>query len=104
MPVYEYICAEHGSFEEMRPMAAFEDPCACPVCGAMSPRATALPRLAIMSSSARQAHATNERSAHEPKRSRDLEKQKSGKRRGKTLHRVDGSKSRPADRPWMLSY
>jgi putative FmdB family regulatory protein len=38
MPLYEYVCEDCGPFAAMRPLAAFADPCACPDCGAASPR------------------------------------------------------------------
>ncbi|MEL6208114.1 MAG: zinc ribbon domain-containing protein [Pseudomonadota bacterium] len=115
MPVYEYECAEHGFFEEMRPMSAFKDPCPCPACGADAPRATALPRLAVLSAGDRHAHATNERSRHEPKSTREDGAAKghvhgpncgcgSSAKNSKTLRRADGSKSFPSKRPWMISH
>jgi putative FmdB family regulatory protein len=27
MPVYEFHCKSHGTFDALRPMAAFADPC-----------------------------------------------------------------------------
>lgn len=39
MPTYEYECASCGPFAVARPMAEFQEPGACPVCGALSPRA-----------------------------------------------------------------
>lgn len=33
MPVYEYVCDRCGPFEELRPIAAFDQPCPCPECG-----------------------------------------------------------------------
>jgi putative FmdB family regulatory protein len=38
MPVYEYLCDACGPFDELRPLAAFAQPCECPVCGAMAGR------------------------------------------------------------------
>ncbi|WP_142586310.1 zinc ribbon domain-containing protein [uncultured Methylobacterium sp.] len=33
MPTYDYACDACGPFRAMRPMAQFQDPCACPECG-----------------------------------------------------------------------
>ncbi|MEM7496458.1 MAG: zinc ribbon domain-containing protein [Pseudomonadota bacterium] len=108
MPVYEYECASHGRFEQMRPMAQFDRPCPCPACGAEAPRVTALPRLAVLSTGDRHAHATNERAQHEPKSTRSHGPGcgccGGGRKASKTLRRADGSKSFPAKRPWMISH
>ena len=45
MPRYSYLCAACGSFDAMRPMAAYADPCDCPDCGAPAPRALAAARI-----------------------------------------------------------
>lgn len=109
MPVYEYACAEHGVFEAMRPMSEFAAPCDCPDCGVAAPRVmVTVPRLALMDGGRRSAHATNERSAHEPKSTRKHGPGCSccggAKTSSGTLHRPDGSKSFPAKRPWMISH
>lgn len=108
MPVYEYLCEEHGSFEAVRPIAEFDLPCACPVCGVNAPRVMlSVPNIANMGGERRLAHATNERSSDSPKRlSTDGPGTPNGKlpSRRKTLHRPDGSKSFPSARPWMLSH
>ncbi len=110
MPVYEYLCAEHGAFEAIRPMADYKSPCPCPDCGAQAPRVMlTVPRLAALDTATRRAHETNERSAHEPKSTRShgpgcgcCSGAKTAK--SKTLHRPDGSKSFPSKRPWMISH
>jgi putative FmdB family regulatory protein len=38
MPTYSYECEKCGPFTDMRPMALFCDPCACPKCGTAAPR------------------------------------------------------------------
>ncbi len=38
MPRYSYLCATCGSFDAMRPMAAYADPCDCQICGVSAPR------------------------------------------------------------------
>jgi putative FmdB family regulatory protein len=42
MPRYRYACALCGAFDEMRPLEAYAEPCACPECGAMAPRELAV--------------------------------------------------------------
>lgn len=69
MPIYEYHCknCDHV-FEEMRPMAQYQEPCACPMCNHDAGRVVlSAPRLNDMKASIRQAHQVNERSAHEPR-------------------------------------
>ncbi|WP_305989038.1 zinc ribbon domain-containing protein [Roseibium sp. MMSF_3544] len=106
MPVYEYICNEHGPFEAVRPLADYASPCACPVCGSVSPRAMlTAPNVSGLSSERRVAHATNERAADSPKR---LSSHGPGMSKGRiggrnTIHRPDGTKQSAAARPWMLS-
>lgn len=110
MPVYEYSCYDCGVFEELVPLSRYAEPCDCPECGAESPRVLlSVPRLSVMSSSTRQAHETNERSADSPKRT-STHGPNCGccgggkKKNSKTLHRPDGSKSFPTKRPWMISH
>jgi putative FmdB family regulatory protein len=38
MPTYEYECPDCGPFTDVRPMAEYDQPQACPDCGAMAPR------------------------------------------------------------------
>jgi len=67
MPVYEYFCDSCGPFEDIRPIGEYAAPTDCPDCGTAAPRVMlTAPRLALMASGDRHAHATNERSAHEP--------------------------------------
>jgi putative FmdB family regulatory protein len=115
MPVYEYRCGACGPFTQMRPMAECELPSDCPECGARAPRVIlTAPHCSTMSSQARLAHATNERSAHAPRTLSSMKASAkshgagcsccSGKssrmmRRGK-----NGAKSFPTSRPWMISH
>ena len=39
MAIYDYECQVCGPFTAMRPMMQFQDPCACPACGAEALRA-----------------------------------------------------------------
>jgi len=110
MPVYEYLCRDHGAFEAMRPMAEYAEPCACPDCGQEAPRVMlTVPRLAAMGAETRRAHETNERASHEPRSTRTHGPGCgccSGGRsaRSSALRRPDGSKSFPSKRPWMISH
>jgi putative FmdB family regulatory protein len=71
MPVYEYLCDKCGPFTAIRPMAEYENPHDCPSCGKDAPRVLlTAPRMSLMASDIRTAHATNERSAHAPKSSK----------------------------------
>ncbi|MDF2366837.1 zinc ribbon domain-containing protein [Sneathiella sp.] len=109
MPLYQYCCDDCGPFDDMARVAEYADPKNCPACGIASPRMIAAPRLAILDSSTRHAHQTNEKSAHEPKKSSHGPGcgccgGGSKKINSSTLHRPDGSKSFPTKRPWMISH
>lgn len=109
MPFYDYECRACGPFTEMRPMAEAAEPQPCPVCGGLAARAILrVPNFATMDGAARIAHATNERSAHAPKRSGGHGPGCSccgGKAKpSRTLRRPDGAKSFPASRPWQISH
>lgn len=104
MPVYDYACPQCGPFEELRPMAEFQAPQACPSCGEESPRVVlTAPGLALMEAGRRTALATNERSANAPKRAGGH-----GPNCGCAAHggakRSTAAKSFPSARPWMISH
>lgn len=111
MPVYDYECPHCGLFSDLLPMSQATVPQACPQCGASSPRVISAPRLAVMSSSQRNAHAVNERSAHEP---RQGGKHVCGPGCGHSHGKPKGAdaaanadkalKSFPQKRPWMMSH
>ena len=116
MPVYEYRCGACGPFTQMRPMAECELPSECPECGTQAPRVIlTAPHCATMSSQARLAHATNERSAHVPRTLASMKgahgagcgcctgKSPRKTKRGKNGVK-NGVKSFPASRPWMISH
>jgi putative FmdB family regulatory protein len=106
MPVYEYSCAWCGVFEAQRPMSQSSAPHPCPACGAAAERVIlTAPGLAMMSTTRRQAHATNEKSAHAPKA---MEKEV-GHAHGPGCGCGSSSKSaKPKQprggRPWMISH
>jgi putative FmdB family regulatory protein len=117
MPIYEYLCDACGPFEEIRPMDQYAMPTECPGCGVEAPRVMlTAPQLALMPSSDRHAHATNERSAHAPHFStKDSRAAGHGpgcsccsgsgaKGKSRTVRGPDGSKGFPSDRPWMISH
>ena len=112
MPIYDYLCEDHGAFTAMQPMRAYADPCACPDCARPAPRVMlAAPRLAVMDGAKRNAHAVNERAAHAPKRSSQHGPGcgccAGGAGKVKTagaVLRPDGSKSLVGRRPWMISH
>jgi putative FmdB family regulatory protein len=114
MPIYEYECTDCGGFSASRPLAQYQEPADCPGCGHPSPRALlSAPAYAGMPDATRKAHAINERSAHAPRESRNLEPHKHSASCGcgsksvgatKTVKAPDGSKAFPAKRPWMISH
>lgn len=112
MPIYDYLCEDHGPFTAMRPMSAHAEPCACPTCAQDARRVMiTAPRLAVMDGARRDAHGVNERAAHEPKRASQHgpgcgccsggagKKKSSG-----AIERPDRSKSLVGRRPWMISH
>ena len=103
MPIYDYRCVRcDADFTELRPMLRYSDPAPCPRCGSPAQRLIAAPRLNTMRADLRQAHQTNERSAHQPKLSQahrcgpGCSHNASGKA---PLRQASGEK-----RPWMLGH
>jgi len=70
MPVYEYLCPDHGIMNDLRSIADRDLPAVCPHCRTGVTRVTSAPRLTLMSSANRIAWERNERSAHEPRQAR----------------------------------
>jgi putative FmdB family regulatory protein len=101
MPAYDYACPRCGPFTEQRPMAEYQEPQACPDCGEAAPRMlTRAPGIAAMDGALRVALATNERSAHAPRRSAGGHAHGPG-----CAHcAAQKMKSSPAKRPWMISH
>ena len=112
MPVYEYLCDDCGPFTDMRPMAECELPSACPECAGFAPRVMlTAPHCSSISAERRQAHATNERSAHAPKTLSQTRGAHtpgcsccSGRSSRFTARGKNGAKSFPGSRPWMISH
>ena len=103
MPVYEYACHACGPFTALRPMAQFKDPHDCPDCGEACERAfLTAPNLAAMDAGRRKAFATNERSAHAPRKS--AHGPGCGCCSPKKAAAPGGAKGFPKARPWMISH
>ncbi len=113
MPTYEYACDTCGDFTALRSLALRNEPCACPDCGQDAVRVMlSAPRLGVMASATRSAHAVNERASHAPQSSKDYVRLKhpsgcgccSTSKPSKTLTTPAGSKTFPSARPWMISH
>jgi putative FmdB family regulatory protein len=66
MPTYAHSCPEHGSFDDVRPFSQSAAAAACPTCGVSCAREFTVPMMAMLDHGTRHAHATNEKSRHEP--------------------------------------
>ncbi len=53
MPFYSYLCAECGPFDEIRSIAAYEEPELCPSCGELAPRQLGAPMIRAASGESR---------------------------------------------------
>ncbi len=116
MPLYDYVCEACGPFEALSPMERYAEPCDCPDCGTAAPRALlSAPRLAVMDGARRQAFETNERSRHAPHHSTKAARNSTAGSHGpgcsccagvqqKGTKTVDGAKTFPSKRPWMISH
>jgi putative FmdB family regulatory protein len=67
MPLYEYECRKHGTFEQIASIAACREPGACPECAAPAARVLSVPHFSSMARSEIIARDRNERSRHEPR-------------------------------------
>lgn len=66
MPLYSYECPEHGTFTAWQSMSRSDRSARCPDCRQPAPRSITAPALNTLSSSERQAHYRNEKSADSP--------------------------------------
>jgi putative FmdB family regulatory protein len=66
MPIYDYECAEHGTFEMARPMSQSGNAGVCPDCGSASNRIITAPRLRTLGPLTRMSMERNEKSRHSP--------------------------------------
>lgn len=110
MPIYEYECTAHGTFELLRNVALARQHARCPQCQVRCHRILSPPHLSTLSKGLRTAHERHERSRHEPR----LEQ-----RRPK-VHRCGSACAAPLDarptphrrraqvytgaRPWVLEH
>ncbi|MGY2171941.1 FmdB family zinc ribbon protein [Pseudomonas gingeri] len=114
MPTYEYQCQACGTFTMLRPMDQRHEPCQCPYCGgAGGGLQLSAPALNCLSSSQRQAIATNERSAHAPQTVAEYQLRRHPKGCGCCAPNKPvvpskanplGLKSKTGPRPWMISH
>jgi len=111
MPTYDYRCGGCGEFSALRPLAQWQDPADCPVCGAPAPRIVGrAPAVGALSSAFNRARAANERNAHEPRSTRTGHGMNCGccgggkRSAGRTRTTADGSKAFAGARPWMISH
>lgn len=105
MPLYEFDCAGGHRFSRLRAIAARDDALDCDTCGAPATRTVAAPRLALLSSTQRRAHAVNERSAHEPRRvTRGQSEERARPGAAACGHAHSHASHAHTGRPWMLSH
>jgi putative FmdB family regulatory protein len=112
MPLYEYFCADCDHvFTDLKSMADYRQPSACPVCGEASPRTLAsAPRLNCMRADLRKAHQTNERSAHAPRMSHGhscgagCNHQHHKPKAAQQAAEKPALKQQSGRRPWMLGH
>lgn len=115
MPLYEYDCPSCGPFDALGRVATSAEPHDCPRCGTTSPRVIlTMPAVLAMDAGRRQAHASNERSAHAPAVSTAESRAhphgpgcaccSGGGGKSRAVTGADGSKTFPTDRPWMISH
>ena len=105
MPMYEYECEHCGLFAVLRPISERGTPQFCPACESLSARTMrTAPFSKGLSPASRQAHAVNERAAHEPRRftasSRSQGRNEARVRRGDSERSVRSSRGRP----WMIGH
>jgi len=102
MPIYDYHCSDCDiEFTELRPMALCGEPTECPACRGRAERFITAPRLATMSAATRQAHQTNERSAHAPRVSRGHQ---CGAGCSHHSEKPQLRQSSTTKRPWMIGH
>jgi putative FmdB family regulatory protein len=113
MPFYDYECTEHGGFAALRPMAERNAAQPCPRCAVPAGRVMSEPPMrGLLTTLEREAHAANERSAHEPRSLAAYKASRHGAGCGccvpgaksRTVTRPDGMKSMAGRRPWQISH
>ena len=108
MPLYQYVCASCGTFQEWIRMAEADASQPCPKCHVPAPRALASPHIRGEAAGIRyKAEAHNELSANEPKVVRHVgnrcshEKPASSVKAGHSHGHKHVKQSR---RPWMVGH
>lgn len=108
MPFYEYDCAGCGVFSAFKPMVQYQEPQPCPACHVLAPRiVVTAPACSVVPGSTRKAHALNERSAHEPKRTmpgaagHDSHR---ARRASRAPGPAGGTRGTAGTRPWMIGH
>ena len=117
MPVFDYKCQQHGIFNELATTEEHDKPCACPQCGALSPRIILIaPNILTMPKHKKHAHEINEKNQHEPtystKERRTLDHEhthscgcsKDKVSKSQLMYTASGEKMFPSMRPWMISH
>ncbi|MEM1109959.1 MAG: FmdB family zinc ribbon protein [Planctomycetota bacterium] len=106
MPLYEYACATHGSFDEFRPSDQSSAPIDCPECGAQATRVFTVPRTRQIDKGRLIGMERNEKSRHEPHVCNTGCGCSSGKSR-KQEKQADGKPQRQVyrgPRPWVVEH
>lgn len=98
MPIYEFECADHGSFELSRSIAQMREPAPCPDCGALGKRLLSAPNLPTGSAIGRRVAAVNERSQHEPRIVQREAPRSNGEPAKRTVHSSHGGY------PWAIGH
>lgn len=97
MPIYEYVCKQHGPFEDLVPLSRCSMPSACPDCGETSKRVISAPAIYSLDRSVVIAKDRNERSQHEPRlRCKQRPKREVGAPRVTKAYR--------GPRPWVIEH
>lgn len=100
MPVYEYCCERCGDFTAMRAMRERDEPQVCPECEVPATRLIlTAPASYLGDTSARKAHALNERAAHEPRRRATRDAAPARDETTKPQY-----KQADCGRPWMIGH
>ncbi len=109
MPLYEYKCEDHGSFEIMLTLSERKGSIECPTCHSLSKRVFTMPSLRGMSPSLMEAHERNERSRQAPHVCGSTCNHQHGKP-AKNKTNPDGSPKKPTlqsytgKRPWVIEH
>ncbi|HEY8946266.1 MAG TPA: zinc ribbon domain-containing protein [Polyangiaceae bacterium] len=100
MPIYEYECGPHGTFELERSMAESSAGAPCPTCRETARRIVSAPNLGNLPRSTVRALDRNEKNRHEPRLVRR-------EKRAETSESASGiprARSHPGGRPWVLEH